>query len=100
MANIKSAKKQAKQSEQRRKINLSRKTAIKTAVKKLLTEIANSDVTKAQEALKDVEAKLARAKGKSVMHKNTVARKVSRLAKRVAATKKSCHKDKVSFLLR
>lgn len=92
MANIKSAKKQAKQSEQRRKINLSRKTAIKTAVKKLLTEIANSDVTKAQEALKDVEAKLARAKGKSVMHKNTVARKVSRLAKRVAATKKAATK--------
>ena len=92
MANTKSAKKQAIQSEKRRKINLARKTAIKTAIKKLLTEVAGNDATKAQAALKDVEAKLARARGKHVMHKNTVARKVSRLAKRVAVAKKTAKK--------
>ena len=89
MANIKSAKKQAKQSEKRRKVNLARKTAIKTVVKKLLKDIAVNDVEKAKEALKEVESKLARAKGKRVMHKNTVARKISRLAKRVAASQKT-----------
>ena len=89
MANTKSAKKQAIQSEQRRKINLSRKSAVKTAVKKLLTEIASNDITKAQATLKDVEAKLARAKGKNVIHKNTAARKISRLAKRVSAAQKN-----------
>jgi small subunit ribosomal protein S20 len=89
MANTKSAKKQAIQNEKRRKVNLSRKSSVKTAVKKLLTEIANNDVTKAQDTLKDVEAKLARAKGKNVIHKNTAARKVSRLAKRVSAAKKN-----------
>jgi len=89
MANTKSAKKQAIQSEKRRKINLSRKSAVKTAVKKLLTEIANNDITKAQATLKDVEAKLARAKGKNVIHANTAARKISRLAKRVSAAQKN-----------
>ncbi|MCL5875344.1 MAG: 30S ribosomal protein S20 [Candidatus Dependentiae bacterium] len=89
MANTKSAKKQAIQSEKRRQINLSRKSAVKTAVKKLLTEIASNDITKAQATLKDVEAKLARAKGKNVIHKNTAARKISRLAKRVSAAQKN-----------
>ena len=86
MANIKSAKKRAKQSEVRRKINLARKSSVKTAVKKVLIALsAEESGEKVQELLMDAQAKIARARGKGVLHKNTAARKMSRLAKRVAA---------------
>ncbi len=85
MANIKSAKKRAKQTITKRQKNLRRKTALKTAVKKVLTAVeAGSDVKDAKALLRDAEAQLSRAKGKRVIHKNTARRKVSRLAKRVA----------------
>ena len=84
MANLKSAKKQAKRSEVKRKRNLARKTAIKTAVKKVLTAISSgADVKETRALLKDAEAKLARAKSKRVMHSNAASRKISRLAKRI-----------------
>lgn len=84
MANIKSAKKRAKQSEKNRVINLARKSDIKTAIKKLLTAIDKKEtVESTQNLLSEVSAKLARAKGKGLIHKNTASRKLSRLAKRV-----------------
>lgn len=88
MANTKSAKKQARKNKVNRTINLSRRTAVKTAVKKVMTAI-EQDVEKAKELLKEAEAKLARAKNKGVLHKNTVSRKISRLAKRVASAQKA-----------
>lgn len=85
MANIKSAKKQARQNEQRRKKNLARRTAVKTAIKKVLTSLEkNASLDTIQGLLHDAESKLARAKNKGVLHANTVRRKISRLAKRVA----------------
>jgi small subunit ribosomal protein S20 len=90
MANIKSAKKRAKQTIKKRQKNLTRKTALKTAVKKVLAAVQDgSDVNKAKTLLRDAEAKLSRAKGKGVIHKNTARRKVSRLAKRVANLERS-----------
>ncbi len=84
MANIKSSKKRALQSEKNRIKNLSRKSAIKTAIKKLLTAIDKKDTAQTtQTLLNDVAAKLARAKGKGLMHRNAASRKLSRLAKRV-----------------
>ena len=89
MANIKSAKKRAKQNKVRHQVNLARKTAIKTALKKVLTALEKGeDVAVTKELLKDVESKIARAKGKGLVHPNTAARKVSRLAKKVAAASK------------
>jgi small subunit ribosomal protein S20 len=86
MANIKSAKKRAKQSEKRRVINISRRSSIKTSVKKLLGAIEASDPAEKIKALfNDVQAKLARAKSKKLIHANTASRKISRLAKRVSA---------------
>jgi small subunit ribosomal protein S20 len=82
MANIKSAKKQARQNEKCRQRNLTRRTAIKTAIKKVLVAIEErSEQTKS--LLNDVAAKLARAKSKGVIHRNTASRKLSRLAKRL-----------------
>ncbi len=90
MANIKSAKKRAKQTIKKRQKNLRRKTALKTAVKKVLTAVeAGSDVKGAKVLLRDAEAQLSRAKGKRVIHRNTARRKISRLAKRVAQLERS-----------
>ena len=84
MANTASAQKQARQNEKRRLKNLARRTALKTAVKKTLTAIAtHPDAPKTLELLKDVAAKCARAKNKHVMHRNTAARKLSRLTKKL-----------------
>lgn len=84
MANIKSAKKQARRSEKCRVFNLARKSSIKTAIKKLFTAIdAKEGVDTVKGLFRDAEAQLSRAKRK-VLHPNTAARKVSRLAKRVA----------------
>jgi small subunit ribosomal protein S20 len=85
MANIKSAKKSAKQNEVRRKRNLSRRTAIKTAIKRVVVAVEQKDQQDSvQELLNQAYAKLSRAKTKGLLHRNTVARKMSRLAHRVA----------------
>lgn len=84
MANIKSAKKQAKQAEVKKNLNLARRSAIKTAIKKVQLAIDNKlDEAKTRQLLSDVAAKLYRARGKKVVHANTASRKLSRLAKQV-----------------
>ena len=83
MANTKSAKKAMKQNEKRRMKNLIRRSAIKTSVKKTIIEInKKEDKERTLDLLRDLESKLARAKGKRVMHANTASRKLSRLTKR------------------
>jgi small subunit ribosomal protein S20 len=90
MPNIQSAIKRAKQSEARRKVNLARKSSVKTAIKKVLAALkANEDVKVTKELLRDAEAKLARAKSKRVIQAGTAQRTISRLAKKVAAIQKS-----------
>lgn len=84
MPNIKSAKKRVLQSEKRSKRNIMRRNAIKTAIKKVLAAVESNDIESAKNFLKDAEAKISRAKGKGVLHPNTAARKVSRMAKKVA----------------
>ena len=86
MANIKSAKKRAKQSIKRRQKNLNRKTAFKSAFKKVEAAIESGESKETTLALlKIVEAQLARAKCKGVLHANTASRKISNIAKRVSA---------------
>ena len=89
MANIKSAQKRVKQDVARKKRNLGRRTAVKTAMKKVLTALANKDLSNVQVLLKEAEAQMARAGSKGVLHKKTMMRKTSRLAKKVAAAKKA-----------
>lgn len=84
MANIKSAKKQAIQSKKRHGINLARKTAVKTALKKVIVAL---DAGKTKDEIlvlfNDAQAQCARAKGKGIFHANTAIRKVSRLALKI-----------------
>ncbi|EKD49106.1 MAG: hypothetical protein ACD_64C00001G0004 [uncultured bacterium] len=85
MPNIKSSKKRVLQAEKRRVRNVARKSDVKTAVKKVLDAVANNDVATAKDLLRAAQAKLSRAQGKGLLHKNAVARKMSRLAKKVKA---------------
>lgn len=84
MPNIASAKKRAKQSLVRNERNTARKSAIKTALKKVLVALDQKDIESAKKLLRDAESQVARAKGKGVMHQNTAARTIGRLATRVA----------------
>ena len=84
MANTKSAKKRVKQNEKRRLVNLSRRSAFKTAAKKVMDAVEGSDIAGAKELLRKAESLIARACSKGVLKKNTAARKISGLTKRVA----------------
>jgi len=82
MPNTRSAKKQARQNEVRRVRNQARKTEIKTVVKKFDAALQTGDLVNAAALLREAESKIARAGSKGVLHRKTVARKVSRLTKR------------------
>ncbi len=83
MPNIKSAKKRALQTVKRHDRNVARRSDVKTAIKKLLSAVENKELDAAKDLLRQVQAKLSRAQGKGVYHRNTVARKMSRFSKRV-----------------
>lgn len=85
MANTSSAKKAARQAKRRTEVNKSRRSTMRTEVRRVEEAIASGDRTAALTALKAAEPILARAGQKGVVHKKTASRKVSRLAKRVAA---------------
>ena len=74
MANIKSAKKRAIQSEKRRQHNASRKSMLRTYMKKVSVAIATGDKTEAQEAFNKVQPILDRYAVKGLIHKNKAAR--------------------------
>lgn len=89
MPNIKSAKKRAIQSEKRRLCNNARKTTVKTACKKVVSALDEGlSVEETTALLRNAEAQLARAKGKGLIPANTAARRISRLAKKVAQANK------------
>jgi len=85
MPHHKSAEKRLRQTETRTAANRARMSRVRTFVKKVETAIATGDKTAAQTALRVAQPELHRATTKGVMHKNTVARKLSRLAARVNA---------------
>jgi small subunit ribosomal protein S20 len=85
MANIKSAKKRAKQTIKKEKVNQARLSEIKTYAKNILKALDAKDVDTAKNLFKVAETKIARAKGKGTLKANTAARKISRLSKRIFA---------------
>ncbi len=85
MANTPQAKKRILRNANRAAINGARLSRIRTFVKKVESAIAGGDKTAAAEALRAAQPELARGVARGVLHKNTAARKVSRLSKRVAA---------------
>ena len=85
MANTPQAKKRIRRNEKRAEINGNRMGRIRTFVKKVEAALAGGDKTAAADALKAAQPELARGVARGVMHKNTAARKMSRLTKRVSA---------------
>lgn len=85
MANTSSAKKAARQAIRRTEVNKSRRSTMRTEVRRVEEAIAAGDKASALAALKSAQPVLARAGQKGVVHKKTASRKVSRLTKRVAS---------------
>ena len=84
MPNIASAKKRARQTEKRTAVNHARKSRIRTITRTVEEAIQSGDKAAAEAALKAAEPEIMRGVSKGVIHKNTGARKVSRLTKRVS----------------
>ncbi|MCB1360189.1 MAG: 30S ribosomal protein S20 [Rhodobacter sp.] len=85
MANTPQSKKRARQNEARFEVNKARRSRIRTYLRKVEEAIASGDAAAAKAALVAVQPELARGVTKGVLHKNTAARKMSRLASRVKA---------------
>lgn len=87
MANHKSAAKRARQTVVRTVRNRATKAKVRTLTKKVETAIATKDKTAAKETLKGATRAIQKAATKGVVHKNTAARRQSRLAKAVNKVK-------------
>ncbi|WP_271079462.1 30S ribosomal protein S20 [Aurantiacibacter sp. MUD61] len=85
MANTPQAKKRIRRNNTRAEINGARKSRIRGFVKKVEVAVSEGDKKSAEEALRAAQPEIARGVARGVMHKNTAARKMSRLSKRVAA---------------
>lgn len=85
MANTPQSQKRARQTERRTAVNKARRSRIRTFLKKVEEAIAGGNAEVAREALRTAQPELMRGVTKGVVHKNTAARKMSRLSARVKA---------------
>jgi len=85
MANTTSAKKATRKIARRTAVAKSRRSRVRTFIRKVEEAIASGDKEAAQSALRAAQPELMRAASKGVLHTNTASRKVSRLARRVKA---------------
>ena len=85
MANIKSAKKRAKQSEVRRQRNAAQRSEMRTQVKSLIQVIETGNAQEANTVFRKTASLLDRSARKGLIHKNKAARTKSRLNKRIKA---------------
>ncbi|AEI96345.1 30S ribosomal protein S20 [Roseobacter litoralis] len=83
MANSPQAKKRARQNEARFQVNKARRSRIRTFLRKVEEAIESGDKAAATAALRAAQPELMRGVTKGVFHKNTAARKMSRLTARV-----------------
>ncbi|MGE0178452.1 MAG: 30S ribosomal protein S20 [Sphingomonas sp.] len=85
MANTPQAKKRIRRNARRTEINGARVSRVRTFIKQVESALAGGDKKGAAEALKRVQPELARGVAKGVLHKNTAARKLSRLTRRLVS---------------
>jgi len=83
MANTPSAEKRIRQIAKRTAVNAARKSRIRTFIRKVEDAIKTGDASAARAALQAAQPEIMRGASKGVLHANTAARKVSRLAQRV-----------------
>jgi len=85
MANTASARKRIRQALRHTERNRARKSRVRTFAKSVETAIASGDNATATAALRAAQPELQRAVNKGVLHKNTMARRLSRLVARIKA---------------
>jgi small subunit ribosomal protein S20 len=85
MANTASARKRIRQNEKRTMRNRARRSRVRTFLRKVELAISGGDQSGAQDAFRSAQPELHRAVTKGVFHRNTVARKLSRLSARIKA---------------
>jgi small subunit ribosomal protein S20 len=85
MANIASAKKRARQAENRRAHNVGQRTELRSAIKNVKKAIAAGDKKAAQAQFQVSQSRIDSIADKRIVHKNTVSRQKSRLAAAIKA---------------
>ena len=85
MANHASSKKRIRRNNGRAVVNGARRSRIRTSIKKVEAAIASGSEKDAKAALQAAQPELQRGVAKGIYHKNTVARKLSRLSARIKA---------------
>ncbi|MDO5719069.1 MAG: 30S ribosomal protein S20 [Tissierellia bacterium] len=83
MANIKSAIKRIKVNQTKNNLNKSKRSELKTYIRRLNEAIDENKIDEARELLKSVDKKLKKAADKNIIHKNSAARQISRLSKKI-----------------
>ncbi len=87
MANHASSKKRVKRNAARALVNTNRKSRMRTFIKKVEQAIEGGSAKDAQAALVAAQPEIYRGVSKGLLHKNTAARKMSRLSARIKALK-------------
>ena len=87
MANIKSAKKRAKQTVVRNSRNVAQRSMLRTAVKKVVKALDANDAASAEAAFASAQPLLDRMAARGLIHRNKAARHKSRLTARIKALK-------------
>jgi small subunit ribosomal protein S20 len=88
LPNIKSSERSVKTDAERRARNFAIKSSVKTSVRKVVDAVATNKTEAATELLSKASSTIDKAVTKGVLHKNTAARKKSRLAKKINAAAK------------
>jgi len=83
LANIKSAKKRARQAEKHRQHNASLRSMLRTYIKKVLAAISTGNKEQAELSMKAAQPIIDRMADKGLIHKNKAARHKSRLSARI-----------------
>ena len=87
MANHASALKRIRRNARRAEINGARRNRMRTFIKKVELALGAGDGKAAEEALRNAQPEIQRSVAKGLLHKNTAARKISRLSARVKTAK-------------
>ena len=85
MPNIVSAKKRMRQTARKTEVNRARRSRIRTFIKKIDLAVLSGDKAGAQLALKLAQPEIMCGVTRGIMHRNTAARKISRMAARIQA---------------
>jgi small subunit ribosomal protein S20 len=85
MANTAQARKRARQATQQRALNMSQRSALRTAIKKVRKAIGAGDKAAAQSVFNDSQSVIDSIADKNIVHKNTAARYKSRLSAAIKA---------------